>query len=152
MGDIRRRRCLLGPVRAAGLCCVHHFRMVVLPCCCSIERRGAIRVPGTAGGHVTATNQQAAVREAHEEAGLPVERVYVRTTVVTSEVLGTAACRGPTTVVADAAEPLATVPNGESAGCAGWMSTRWRRCRCILVSPPAGRACGRSSRGSPANE
>ena len=60
--------------------------------------------------------EQAAVREAHEEAGLPVERVYVRTTVVTSEVLGHGGVSWTyTTVVADAAEPLATVPNGESA-------------------------------------
>lgn len=59
--------------------------------------------------------EQAAVREAHEEAGLPVERVCVRTTVVTSEVVGRGGVSWTyTTVVADAAEPLATVPNGES--------------------------------------
>lgn len=59
--------------------------------------------------------EEAAVREAHEEAGVTAELMTVRTSVVTSEVPGP---DGPawtyTTVIADAAEPLATRPNGES--------------------------------------
>ena len=39
---------------------------------------------GARDSHETA--EQAAVREAHEEAGLPAEHVRVRTTVVTAEV------------------------------------------------------------------
>lgn len=57
------------------------------------------------------TPEQAAVREAHEEAGLPADQLTVRTTVVTSEVSGWTY----TTVIADAAEQLDTVPNRESA-------------------------------------
>ncbi|MBX7431978.1 NUDIX hydrolase [Mycobacterium sp. Y57] len=57
------------------------------------------------------TVEQAAMREAHEEAGLPPERLTVRTTVVTAEVSGWTY----TTVIADAAELLETVPNRESA-------------------------------------
>ena len=60
--------------------------------------------------------EHAAVREAGEEAGLTAEHITVRTTVVTAEVL---AVHGQTwtytTVVADAAELLTTVPNRESA-------------------------------------
>lgn len=60
--------------------------------------------------------EHAAVREAHEEAGLAAEHITVRTTVVTAEVLdihgGTWTY---TTVVADASELLVTVPNRESA-------------------------------------
>lgn len=60
--------------------------------------------------------EQAAVREAYEEAGLSVEKLRVRTTVVTSEVVGVGGVSWTyTTVVADAAEPLATVANRESA-------------------------------------
>lgn len=51
------------------------------------------------------------MREAHEEAGLPADQLTVRTTVVTSEVSGWTY----TTVIADAAEQLDTVPNRESA-------------------------------------
>jgi 8-oxo-dGTP diphosphatase len=62
------------------------------------------------------TVEEAAVREANEEAGLEAESMTVRTSVVTSEVLGP---DGPawtyTTVIADAAELLATRPNRESA-------------------------------------
>ncbi|OBK48554.1 NUDIX hydrolase [Mycobacterium sp. 1081908.1] len=62
------------------------------------------------------TPEQTAVREAHEEAGLAAERVAVRATVVTAEVSGLAGTRWTyTTVVADAAELLDTVPNRESA-------------------------------------
>jgi 8-oxo-dGTP diphosphatase len=62
------------------------------------------------------TPEQTAVREAHEEAGLPGERLAVRATVVTSEVSGIGGTRWTyTTVVADARELLRTVPNRESA-------------------------------------
>ena len=59
--------------------------------------------------------EQTAVREAREEAGLPVERFAVRGTVVTAEVAGIGGARWTyTTVVADACELLHTVPNRES--------------------------------------
>ncbi|GAA4534460.1 NUDIX hydrolase [Mycobacterium paraffinicum] len=62
------------------------------------------------------TPEETAVREAHEEAGLPGELVTVRSTVVTAEVAGLGGGRWTyTTVVADAAEQLHTVPNRESA-------------------------------------
>lgn len=57
------------------------------------------------------TVEQAAVREAHEEAGLHTDQLTVRTTVVTAEVSGWTY----TTVIADAEELLDTVPNRESA-------------------------------------
>ncbi len=60
--------------------------------------------------------EEAAVREAHEEAGLAAGLLVVRATVVTAEVSGAG---GPywtyTTVIADAPEQLETVPNRESA-------------------------------------
>jgi 8-oxo-dGTP diphosphatase len=62
------------------------------------------------------TPEQTAVREAHEEAGLPGERLSVRGTIVTAEVPGRGGTRWSyTTVVADAVEQLRTAPNGESA-------------------------------------
>ena len=62
------------------------------------------------------TPEQTAVREAHEEAGLLDDRLAVRGSVVTSEVSGIGGSRWSyTTVVADAQEMLATVPNRESA-------------------------------------
>ncbi|WAC91064.1 NUDIX hydrolase [Mycobacterium sp. Aquia_213] len=62
------------------------------------------------------TPEETAVREAHEEAGLPAERVAVRATVLTAEVAGIAGTHWTyTTVVADAGELLHTVPNRESA-------------------------------------
>jgi 8-oxo-dGTP diphosphatase len=62
------------------------------------------------------TPEQAAVREAHEEAGLPGERVVVRATVITAEIFGAGGTHWTyTTVVADAGELLQTVPNHESA-------------------------------------
>ncbi len=75
---------------------------------------GTWALPGGAlDSHEEASH--AAVREAGEEAGLAAEQIAVRTTVVTAEVAGP---HGPvwtyTTVVADAAELLATVPNRES--------------------------------------
>ncbi|WP_170314157.1 NUDIX hydrolase [Mycolicibacterium helvum] len=62
------------------------------------------------------TPEQAAVREAHEEAGLLAEHVQVRATVVTAEVLGTGGTHWSyTTVVADAPALLTTVANRESS-------------------------------------
>jgi 8-oxo-dGTP diphosphatase len=62
------------------------------------------------------TPEQAAVREAHEEAGLLAEQVQVRATVVTSEVSGSGGAQWSyTTVIADAPELLSTVPNRESS-------------------------------------
>lgn len=62
------------------------------------------------------TPEQAAVREAHEEAGLRAEHVAVRATVVTAEVVGTGGAQWSyTTVVADAPELLSTVANRESS-------------------------------------
>ncbi|WP_319437082.1 NUDIX hydrolase [Mycobacterium sp. RTGN5] len=62
------------------------------------------------------TPEQAAVREAHEEAGLLAEQVLVRATVVTAEVFGTGGAQWSyTTVVADAPELLSTIANRESS-------------------------------------
>lgn len=55
--------------------------------------------------------EEAAVREAHEEAGLEAEQLTVRTSVVTHEVPGWSY----TTVIADATEQLHTTPNRESS-------------------------------------
>jgi 8-oxo-dGTP diphosphatase len=59
--------------------------------------------------------EHAAVREAHEEAGLDAENITVRCTVVTAEVSGPEGTWTYTTVIADASQLLATVPNRESA-------------------------------------
>lgn len=59
------------------------------------------------------TVEQAAVREAGEEAGLPAEQITVRAALVTAAPAGTTWTY--TTVVADAAEPLAVSPCRESA-------------------------------------
>lgn len=59
--------------------------------------------------------EHGAVREANEEAGLSVEHITVRTTVVTAEVSGPQGTWTYTTVVADAADLLDTVANRESA-------------------------------------
>jgi 8-oxo-dGTP diphosphatase len=59
------------------------------------------------------TPEQAAVREANEEAGLPADLLTVRTTVVTA--IATGSDWTYTTVIADAAELLETVPNRESS-------------------------------------
>jgi len=62
------------------------------------------------------TVEQAAIREAHEEAGLSEDQLTVRTKVVTKEVRGEDdAYWTYTTVIADAPEQLATTPNRESA-------------------------------------
>jgi 8-oxo-dGTP diphosphatase len=59
------------------------------------------------------TPEQAAVREANEEAGLQADLLTVRTTVVTA--IATGSDWTYTTVIADAAELLETVPNRESS-------------------------------------
>ncbi|CAN5872179.1 NUDIX hydrolase [soil metagenome] len=62
------------------------------------------------------TVEQAAVREAHEEAGLSAELLTVRTSVVTAEVSGTGGASWTyTTVIADVSTQLDTVPNRESS-------------------------------------
>lgn len=62
------------------------------------------------------TPEQTAVREANEEAGLLVERLAVRATLVTAQVAGIGGTQWSyTTVIADADELLHTVPNRESA-------------------------------------
>lgn len=62
------------------------------------------------------TVEEAAVREAHEEAGLSAHQVTVRTTVVTAEVFGHSGSYWTyTTVIADAPALLDTVPNRESS-------------------------------------
>ena len=73
---------------------------------------GTWGLPGGArDSHETA--EQAAVREAHEEAGLPADQLTVRTTVVTATAAG--GHWTYTTVIADAPELLETVPNRESS-------------------------------------
>lgn len=73
---------------------------------------GTWGLPGGArDSHETA--EQAAVREALEEAGLPSELLSVRATVITATASGSHWTY--TTVVADAGELLDTVPNRESA-------------------------------------
>ncbi len=75
---------------------------------------GTWALPGGArDSHETA--EQAAVREAHEEAGLDAELLTVRTTVVTKEISSAHGGWTYTTVIADATELLATTPNRESS-------------------------------------
>lgn len=59
--------------------------------------------------------EEAAVREAHEEAGLFADQLVVRTTVVTVTATASRSHWTYTTVIADASEQLQTVPNRESA-------------------------------------
>ncbi|WP_188112801.1 NUDIX hydrolase [Mycobacterium simiae] len=66
---------------------------------------------GARDSHETA--EQTAVREAHEEAGLDAEHVAVRAVLVTARPRGTAWTY--TTVIADSAALLPTVPNRETA-------------------------------------
>jgi 8-oxo-dGTP diphosphatase len=91
--------------------------------------------------------EDAAVREAHEEAGLPAELLSVRATVVTAQASGTDWTY--TTVVADAAELLQTVANFESAEMR-WVgedevaalplhpgfAASWQRLRAVLAYVP----------------
>ena len=73
---------------------------------------GTWGLPGGArDSHETA--EQAAVREAHEEAGLAADRLVVRTTLVTATASGSHWTY--TTVIADAPQILETVPNRETA-------------------------------------
>jgi 8-oxo-dGTP diphosphatase len=76
---------------------------------------GTWGLPGGArDSHETA--EQAAVREAHEEAGLPADQITVRATVITAEVSGPSGAHWTyTTVIADASELLETVANRESS-------------------------------------
>ena len=76
---------------------------------------GTWALPGGArDSHESA--EETAVREAREEAGLLAGLLAVRATVVTAEVSGLGGTHWTyTTVVADAGEPLHTVPNRESA-------------------------------------
>lgn len=118
---------------------------------------GTWALPGGAlDSHEEASH--AAVREAGEEAGLAAEQIAVRTAVVTAEVAGP---HGPvwtyTTVVADAAELLATVPNRESTELR-WVpedrvgdlplhpgfAASWRRLRVTAPPPPHDCDAGRS--------
>ncbi len=68
---------------------------------------------GARDSHETA--EQAAIREAHEEAGLPSEQVTVRKVVQTKIVAGDGVSWTYSTVIADAPAMLHTVPNRESA-------------------------------------
>jgi len=61
------------------------------------------------------TPEEAAVREAHEEAGLSSDQLVVRTTVVTVSATDSGSTWTYTTVIADAPQQLETVPNRESA-------------------------------------
>ena len=76
---------------------------------------GTWALPGGArDSHESA--EEAAIREAHEEAGLPAEHLQVRATVVTAHVTGRDDDEWHyTTVIADAHQLLATVPNRESS-------------------------------------
>ncbi|WP_032401755.1 NUDIX hydrolase [Rhodococcoides fascians] len=71
---------------------------------------GTWALPGGARDSHEST-EHAAVREAHEEAGIAAEQLCVRSERVTASV---ASGWSYTTVVADTDHPLNTVPNGES--------------------------------------
>jgi 8-oxo-dGTP diphosphatase len=76
------------------------------------HRGGTWALPGGArDSHESA--EQAATREAAEEAGLAAERIVIRAAVITATASGTDWTY--TTVVADADELLPVVPNRESA-------------------------------------
>ena len=96
------------------------------------------------------TPEQAAVREAHEEAGLTADLLTVRTTVITAEVSGRGgASWSYTTVIADAPQLLDTTPNRESAELR-WVgvdevselplhpgfAASWERLRAVAASIP----------------
>ena len=89
------------------------------PCCCSTappwsHLGDTWGLPGGARDSHESP-EEAALREAHEEAGLPAEQLRVRFSVVTAEVRGPGGVHWTyTTVVADAAEQLPTVRNQES--------------------------------------
>src|ERR1700754_5232345 len=105
------------------------------------------------------TAEQAAVREAHEEAGLVADLLTVRTTVVTATATGSHWTY--TTVIADAAELLETVPNRESSELR-WVgedevaelplhpgfAASWQRLRTARALVPLGHADERRGRFS----
>lgn len=75
---------------------------------------GTWGLPGGArDSHETA--EQAAIREAHEEAGLPEDQLTVRRVVQTKTVAAGGVSWTYSTVIADAPAMLHTVPNQESA-------------------------------------
>ncbi|MGH3595104.1 MAG: NUDIX domain-containing protein, partial [Mycobacterium sp.] len=111
---------------------------------------GTWGLPGGArDSHETA--EQAAVRDALEEAGLPGEQLSVRATVITATASGTGWTY--TTVIADAGELLGTVPNRESAELR-WvgedevadlplhpgLAASWQRLRAAPATVPLGAA------------
>jgi 8-oxo-dGTP diphosphatase len=117
---------------------------------------GTWGLPGGArDSHETA--EQAAVREAHEEAAVPSERFSVRGTVITATASGTRWTY--TTVVADASELLHPVLNGESAELR-WVgedevtdlplhpgfAASWQRLRTVPATVPLGAADERRRR------
>ena len=108
----------LGQARCGRVCCCARRARTAQPAVLLQHRApwshqgGTWGLPGGArDSHETA--EQAAVREAHEEAGLPADQLTVRTTVVTATATGSHWTY--TTVIADAAELLETVPNRESS-------------------------------------
>ena len=79
---------------------------------------GTWGLPGGArDSHETA--EQAAVREAHEEAGLPADQLTVRTTVVTATAAGSHWTY--TTVIADAPNCWRRCRTGRARSC-GWVA------------------------------
>lgn len=112
---------------------------------------GTWALPGGArDSHETA--EQAAVREAYEEAGLPAERIVIRAAVITATASGTDWTY--TTVLADTDELLQLVPNGESTELR-WVdedevaglrlhpgfAASWQRLRTLAARVPL-RRCG----------
>ncbi len=96
------------------------------------------------------TPEQAAVREAHEEAGLPADQLRVRVSVITAEVGSPGGAYWTyTTVIADASHLLVTVPNRESSelrwvaddGVADLplhpgLAASWQRLRAVAAAIP----------------
>ena len=129
-------------------CCARRARTAPRRCCCSTGRRGAIRAaPGVCrAAPATATRppEQAAVREAHEEAGLTAERLHGAGDRGHRRGLRASAVRtGPTPPSSPTrGELLHTVPEpGERRAALGRPRTRWPNCRCTPDSPPAGNGC-----------
>jgi 8-oxo-dGTP diphosphatase len=110
------------------------------------------------------TPEQAAVREAHEEAGLAADQLTVRISVVTAEI-------GPdsdgarwsyTTVIADAPALLDTVPNRESSELR-WVAedevadlplhpgfaASWQRLRAVAAAIPLSQVSAQPPGGQP---
>ena len=103
------------------------------------------------------TVEEAAVREAHEEAGLSADQFTVRTTVTADGFRAPGGHWTYTTVIADAPELLETVPNRESAELR-WVAVdevvdlplhpgfaaSWEQLRTVIGGDPA---AGRSRSG-----